>query len=109
MFRRGAGQYYSGIQTVLEQEYRDWMLTVECHQVGTTIRRTKFSVRLQAPDASQIERLVGFPSPQRALDAAHRRIDFIIDIQTPHRPRRRRRAQKFWQSTQVSDDYKNTF
>ena len=82
---------YSGIQTIVSQEYRSWKVAIERRQVGTTIKRVQFSVRLQDSSAARIEFLRGYSSRQQAIAAAHRRIDFIVDIQTPHQPRRRKR------------------
>jgi hypothetical protein len=52
-----------------------------------TLRRDQYHVRIRDERASHDEYLRGFASPLAAVQAAQRRIDFILDIQRPRQPR----------------------
>jgi hypothetical protein len=84
------------LRVIDHQEYRDWELTTEHLVTGFTMRREQFHVRLTHMSDGREEYLRGFASRVQALQAARRRVDFIVEIRDPRtvqqRSRRRRAA-----------------
>lgn len=89
---------YSGIQTLSTHEYRAWEVLIERRELGTTIKRIQFSARLHDPSTSRVENLRGYSSKEVVLSAAQHRIDFILDIEIPRRPRRHQRRRVYWKN-----------
>jgi hypothetical protein len=83
---------HTGLQAVGRDEYRDWEIVVEHRKVGMTLKREQFSVTISDTMSSRSEYLRGFASRLSAVQAAQRRIDFIVDIHDRHVRRNRARA-----------------
>ncbi len=83
---------HTGLKAVHQEDYRTWEMVLEHCTLGMTLRRDRYSVKISDTTAAREEYLTGFPSRIAAMQAARRRIDFILDIQDPRRPRRRPRA-----------------
>jgi hypothetical protein len=98
-FRALHGQH-TGLQVLGRETYRRWTLIVEHRQLGVTVRRDQFSVRIEDEQDTGNEYLTGFASRATALQAARRRVDFIMDIQRPRMPQRNRRRQLLARYTQ---------
>ena len=83
---------HSGLKIVQHEAYRTWEIAIEHCTTGTTIRRERYGAKITDTEAAREEYLRGFSSHVSAIQAARRRIDFILDIRNPRAPRRRRRV-----------------
>ena len=84
----------AGNGTVYLAVYRRWEIRVERREVGMTLRRERYSVRIADPETARGEYVTGFTSRLASIRAAQRRIDVILDVQDPpaaERPNHRRR------------------
>ncbi len=90
--RDAAHLSHSGLKTVHQEDYRTWNMVLEHCTLGMTIRRHRYSVKIYQATTGREEYLTGFSSHLTALQAARRKIDFILDIRDPRAPRRRRRS-----------------
>jgi len=83
---------HTGLRIVDETDYRSWKIIVEHVVLGMTLRREQYRLRLVDLRDSREEYLTGFANKVTALEAARRRIDFILDIQRPRtgKPHHRR-------------------
>ena len=86
-----AHRRHSGLKTVQHEEYRDWEISLEHHTTGMTIQRDQYSAKIADTTNAREEYLKGYSSRVSAMQAARRRIDFILDIRDPRTPRRRTR------------------
>jgi hypothetical protein len=74
---------HTGLRVLEETDYRSWKIIVEHVVLGMTLRREQYRLRLVDTHDSREEYLTGFANKVTALEAARRRIDFILDIQRP--------------------------
>jgi hypothetical protein len=79
---------HTGLKVVVEETHRAWRILVEHRRVGLTLPRDQFSVRIRDESESQEEYLTGFSTKLSAIEAARKRIDFIVDIRRPRTARR---------------------
>ena len=85
---------HTGLLAVGRDEYRSWEIVVEHRKVGMTLQREQFSVTISDTTAPRSEHLSGFHSRLSAVQAAQRRVDFILDIQDPHQARPRSKTKR---------------
>ncbi len=83
---------HTGLKVVRQENYRTWEMTLEHCTHGMTVRRHRYNIKITDTEAAREEYLAGFSSQTTALQAARRRIDFILDIRDPRTPRRRRQS-----------------
>lgn len=86
--------HHTGLAVIGQACYRSWQIILERRTVGMTFRRVQYSARIIHEGSSREEYLAGFNSKQAATTAAHRRIDFILDIQMPRHPWHHFRARR---------------
>ncbi len=79
----GAHTRHTGLTIVQRAEHRQWEITIEHSVTGVTLRRDRYNAIITDNTAARDERLDGFSSYATALQAAYRRIDFILDIRDP--------------------------
>ncbi len=83
---------HTGLKAVHQESYRAWEMVLEHCMLGTTLRRHRYNVKITDTAAVREEYLTGYASRITALQAARRRIDFLVDIRDSHRPRPRPRG-----------------
>lgn len=81
---------HTGLKVVQSEMHRTWKVAIEHCVTGLTVRRDRYSARITDTLGEREEYLTGFCSRSSAIQAAQRRVDFILDIQDPHRKRKRR-------------------
>ncbi len=74
---------HTGLRVVQHEQYRQWEITIEHCITGMTLRRDRYNATIADTAATRDEHLKGFSSRTAALQAAQRRIDFILDIRDP--------------------------
>lgn len=67
----------TGLSQLAQVEHRGWSYQFTSHQIGTSVRRTSYSVTIADPDGHRAEYLRGFSSLDQASEAAREWIDQI--------------------------------
>jgi hypothetical protein len=74
---------HTGIAQVASETIGDWTLELAHRQVGVSIKRDQFSVKLYRQTPPYEELLSGFATKDAALAAARKRVDLLSHLREP--------------------------
>jgi len=73
----------TGVGNVTTELYHGWSIELTHRTVGATIRRDQYTATLRRVSPFHEEQLPGFANKTAALNAAKKRIDFLLAVRRP--------------------------
>jgi hypothetical protein len=74
---------HTGIGHVTGEAIGDWTLELSHRQVGVTMKRDQYSVKIRRESPAHEELLSGFSSKAAAMEAARKRVDLLSHMREP--------------------------